>query len=351
MKISALLEAYKIDYDFTAKKNKSSVIDFIKMNDVKLPDIQKAMDKVKKSSEYAKLIAAGFTYESSALQEKRATMYFESKDGNSQVTCYATGQARRANRGGFNNSQFIASPIKTLPPTQWIDDAHAVEVLTDNLTKSIQSVLQTFENKGKKSADGLAAVDERMKKLGFPEGFRIYIDSALKNDKYIWMDEGQVMIDAKANGAIGNLTIDFGKNSELGPNVDLGGVEGIWRVTIQGDNIKSYKGLEKVFRPGMLSLMINTKAPNFKELAKIMGSNNIKNVMFLVDPRETPLLSLPKICYEKVSISKNADTRLLKDKQINAILDRINQVIKNQFDLLDLQDELMDQGLDKAASQ
>ena len=346
MKLSSLLEAYKIDYDFTTKKNKSSVIDFIKLNDVKLPDIQTAMGKVKKSAEYAQLIAAGFTYESSALQEKRATMYFESEDGNSQITCYATGQARRANRGGFNNTQFIAAPIKTLPPSQWIDDAHAVDVLSENLINSIKSVLQAFENKGKKSADGLVAVDERMKKLGFPEGFRIYIDSALKNDKYIWMDEGQVMVNAKAGGALGNIVIDFGKNPDMGPNVDIGGAEGLWRVTIQGENIKSYKGLEKFFGPGLLSLMVNTKAPNFKELAKVMSGNNIKNVIFLVDPRETPLLSLPKICHEKVSVSKNADTRLLKDKQINQVLDRINQVIRNQFDLLDLQDELMDQGLD-----
>ena len=93
MKITTLLEAYKIEYDFAKKKNRSSIIDFIKENDIKIADIQTSMDAVKKSSEYKNLLALGFTYKSSALQEKRGTMYFESEDGNTQITCYATGQA------------------------------------------------------------------------------------------------------------------------------------------------------------------------------------------------------------------------------------------------------------------
>ena len=351
MKLSALIESYTISYDFTKKKNSSSVIDFIKLNEVKIADIQKAMDHVKKSKEYQKLIDAGYVYKSSALQEKRATMYFESEDSNSQITCYATGQARRANRGGYNNSQFIASPIKTLPPMQWVDDSKAFEVLTTNLISSIKSVLQTFENKGKRAADGLSVVDERMKNLGFPEGFRIYIDSAMKNDKYIWMDEGQVMINAKGGGAIGNLVIDFGDNPELGPNVDFGTVEGIWKVVLKGTNIKSYKGLEQVFKPGMISLDIHTEAPNFKALSKIMGSNNIRKVYFYVDPRKIPLLSIPKICHEEVDIGKSADARLIRDTQITEIMEKLTDVVKNKMDALDFQDYLMDQGLDEAALQ
>ena len=351
MKISNLLEAYEIKYDLTKKKNMSSIIDFIKENNIPLADIQKAMDEAKNSSEYKKLLALGFTYKSSALQEKRGTLYFESNDGNTQVTCYATGQARRANRGGFNNSMFIASPIPTLPPTQLDDVAKSAEVMLDNLKKSLQSVLNSYEKKENKKVEGLAAVDERMKNLGFPEGFRIYIEGALKNDKYISMDEGQVIVNAKAGGSIGLVVIDFGKNTELGTNVDFGSVEGLWKVKIRGENIKSYKGLEKFFKSGLIAIEIDTPNANFRELAKTMGSNNIKYVYFYVNPLEMPLLSLPKICHDEVSISINADTRLLKNKDINGILGKINQVIHGNADLFDLQDELLDAGYEKAAKQ
>lgn len=352
MKIASLFESYKIEYDFTKKKNKSSIIDFIKENDIKLADIQTAMAAVKKSPEYRKLEGLGFIYKSSTLQEKRGTMYFESENGNTQITCYATGQARRANRGGFNNSMFIASPIPTLPPTKLDDPTKAVEVMTANLKGSIQSVLNSFEKKGSKAADGLAAVDERMKKLGFPDGFRIYLDGAFKQDKYIMMDEGQVMINAKAGGRFIGLTVlDFGKNGELSPNVDIGGVEGIWKLIIRGENIKSYKGLEKFFKSGLIAIEIDTPNPNFKELAKTMTSNNIRKVYFKVNPLEIPLLSLPKICHEEVAVSQQADSRLLKNKEIKDLLGKLNQVIKGNLDLLDLQDELLDAGYEKAAKQ
>jgi hypothetical protein len=350
MKITTLLEAYKIEYDFTKKKNRSSIIDFIKENDIKIADIQATMDAVKKSSEYKKLLALGFTYESSALQEKRATMYFESEDGNTQITCYATGQARRAKRGGFNNSMFIASPIPTLPPTQLDDPSKAAEVMTTNLKNSIQSVLNSYEKKGNKKADGIAVVDERMKKLGFPEGFRIYLDGAFKQDKYIYMDEGQVMIDAKAGGNIGLMVLDFGKNGELGPNVDFGDVQGIWKLIIRGENIKSYKGLEKFFKSGLLAIVVDTPNVNFKELAKTMTSNNIKNVYFTVNPLEIPLMTLPKIC-QHTEFDKNGDSRLLKNKDVKDTLEKINKVISGDLDLLDLQDELLDAGFTKAAKQ
>jgi len=351
MKLQNLLEAYKIDYDLTKKKNKSSIIDFIKLNDIQLADITAAMNKAKKSSEYQKVVGLGFVYKSSALQEKRATMYFESEDGNTQITCYATGQARRANRGGYNNKMFIASPIPTLQPTQLDDPSKAVEVLFDNLKKSLQSVINSYDRKNDKKAGGLAAVDERMKKFGFPEGFRIYQEGAEKDDKYISMDEGQVLINAKAGGKIGLTVLDFGNNPELGPNVDIGRVEGIWKLIIRGENIKSYKGLEKFFSSGLLSIVIESPNPNFKEIAKTMSGNNIRFVYFKVNPLQMPLLSLPKICHEAVSIDKNGDTRLLKDKEIKNVFDLLNKVIKNQADLLDVQDELLDLGYEKAAKQ
>lgn len=351
MKLSTLFESYKIQYDFSKKKNSSSIIDFIKENEINLSDIQTSMEIVKKSNEYKKLIGLGFLYKSSALQEKRCTMYFESEDGNTQITCYATGQARRANRGGFNNSMFIASPLPTLPPTQLDDPSKAVEVMVSNLKGSIQSVLNAFEKKGSKAADGLAVVDDRMKKLGFPDGFRIYLDGAFKQDKYITMDEGQVVINAKAGGNVGLMVLDFGKNGELGPNVDIGVVEGVWKLVIRGENIKSYKGLEKFFKSGLIAIEIDTPNPNFKELAKTMTSNNIRKVYFKVNPLEIPLLSLPKICHEEVAVSKQADSRLLKNKEINDLLSKVNQVIHGKLDLLDLQDELLDAGYDKAAKQ
>ena len=121
MKLSSLFEAYIIPYDFTKKKNSSSISDFIKGNNISASDISTALNKIKSSSEFKKVISYGFVYKSSALQEKRATLYFESEDRNTQITCYATGQARRANRGGYNNSQFIASPIPTLPPNHLED--------------------------------------------------------------------------------------------------------------------------------------------------------------------------------------------------------------------------------------
>ena len=350
MKLSSLMEAYKIEYDFTKKKNKSSIVDFIKENDIKLADIQTAMQNIKKSNEFKKILGLGFTYKSSALQEKRATLYFESENGNTQITCYATGQARRANRGGFNNSMFIASPIPTLPPTQLDDPSKAVEVMTTNLKNSIQSVLNSYERKGNKKADGMAVVDERMKKLGFPEGFRIYLEGAFKQDKYIYMDEGQVMIDAKAGGNIGLMVLDFGKNGELGPNIDFGDVQGIWKLIIRGENIKSYKGLEKFFKSGLLALVVDTPNVNLKELAKMMTSNNIKNVYFAVNPLEMPLMSLPKIC-QHTEFDKNGDTRLLKNRDVKDTLEKINKVISGDLDLLDLQDELLDAGFTKAAKQ
>lgn len=351
MKISSLLEAYKIEYDFTKKKNKSSIIDFIKENNIALVDIQAAMNNAKKSPEFKKVIANGFVFKSSALQEKRATLYFESEDGNTQIICYATGQARQASRGGFNNNQFMASPIPTLPPTQLDDPDKAVEVLTANLKSALQSVINRFEKQDSYKTDGIAVVDERMKKLGFPDGFRIYLDGAFKQDKYITMDEGQVVINAKAGGNVGPLVLDFGKNGELGPNVDIGVVEGVWKLVIRGENIKSYKGLEKFFKSGLIAIEIDTPNPNFKELAKTMTSNNIRKVYFKVNPLEIPLLSLPKICYEEVAVSKKADSRLLKNKEINDLLSKVNQVIHGKLDLLDLQDELLDAGYDKAAKQ
>ena len=351
MKISSLFEAYKIGYDFTKKKNKSSIVDFIKGNDIQLADIQATMAAVKKSNEYKKLVSIGFIYKSSALQEKRATMYFESEDGNTQVTCYATGQARRANRGGFNNQMFLASPIPTIPPTQYGDPSKAVEVLTTNLKNSLQSVINSYERKENKANEGLALVDERMKKFGFPDGFRIYVEGALKNDKYIKMDEGKVIIDAKASGSIGFLVLDFGKNSELGPNVDIGDVQGIWKLVVKGDNIKSYKGLEKFFNSGLISIVIDTPNPNLKELAKTMTSNNVEYIYFKVDPLQMPLLSIPKICHREVAIDNKADVKLEKSPDIKDIFSKLNKVIKGELDLLDLQDDLVDAGYVKAAKQ
>jgi len=350
MKLSSLFEAYIIPYDFTKKKNSSSISDFIKGNNISASDISTALNKIKSSSEFKKVISYGFVYKSSALQEKRATLYFESEDGNTQITCYATGQARRANRGGYNNSQFIASPIPTLPPTQLEDPSKTVAVLLANLKSSMQSVLNKFEKRDSYKNDGMAVVDERMKKLGFPEGFRIYLDGAFKQDKYIYMDEGQVMINAKAGGNIGLTVLDFGKNPELGPNVDFGDVQGIWKLIIRGENIKSYKGLEKFFKSGLLAIVVDTPNVNLKELAKTMTSNNIKNVYFAVNPLEIPLMSLPKIC-QHTEFDKNGDTRLLKNKDVTDTLEKINKVINGDLDILDLQDELLDAGFTKAAKQ
>lgn len=348
MKLSALIEQYEISYDYTKGKNSASVIDFLKLNDVKIADIQKATAEVKKSAEYKKLLSLGYKDQSTPLQERRATIYFVADDGNSQITCYATGQARRANRGGFDNNSFVQSAIKTLPPTQWIDDTHAVEVLKVNLIKSITSVLRTFENKNKRALDGMAAVDARMKKFGFPEGFRIYLESAPKNDKYLIMDEGRLELNAKASGAIGSVVIDFGKNPELGPNIDFGHVEGIWTVTIRGENIQSYKGLEKIFNTGLVAIDIETESPNFRELAKCMKSNNVKRVGFLVNPFNTPLLSLPKIC-QSVIVGSRATSSLLKNTNVKEVFSKINSVIDGSKDLMDLQDELVDLGYEKTA--
>lgn len=349
MKISSLFESYKISYDFTKKVNSSSVTDFLSKNEIPDSDVRKAVVKARTLPEFQKILDLGYENSSSSLQEKRGTFFFTSSDGNSQLTCYVTGQARNANRGGFNNTQFIASPIKTLPPTQVGDLPTYVEVMVDNLKKSFTAVLQKLEARQSTKDDGLTAVDERMKKFGFPSGFRIYLEGALKNNKYIFMDEGQVMINAKAGGNLGYLTIDFGPNGELGPNVDLGAAEGIWKLILRGEKIKSYKGLEKVFKHGLTVLEIDTPNPNLKELVKVMSSNNVRIVNFLVNPLNTPLLTLPEICHEKVAIAKRADTRLLNDKKIEDVLSRINQVIKGDLDLFDLQNDLLDDGYEEVA--
>lgn len=351
MKINSLFESYKISYDFTKKVNSSSVTDFLSKNEIPDSDVRKAVVKARALPEFQKILDLGYENSSSSLQEKRGTFFFTSEDGNSQVTCYVTGQARYAQRGGFSNSQFIASPIKTLSPTQVGDLPTYVEVMVDNLKKSFTSVLQKFEKRANAKDTGIGAVDARMKKLGFPDGFRIYLESALKNDKYITMDEGQVMINAKAGGNIGSLVIDFGPNGELGPNVDIGEAAGIWKVILRGENIKSYKGFEKVFRPGMIGLVIDSPKPNLKELAKIMTGNNIRLVQFRVDPLSIPLMSLPKICHEKVSIDKNGDVRLLKDKKIEEVLTMLNKTIAGELDLFDLQNELLDLNYEEVAKE
>lgn len=347
MKISSLFESYKIEYDSSKKKNRSSIVDFIKENNISTTDIQQAIIDIKKSQEFKKLLSLDFIYKSSALQEKRATLFFESADGNTQVTCYATGQARRANRGGFNNSMFIASPIPTLPPTQIDDLPTHTEVMIDNLKKSLKSIIGKFERSESKKADGMSVVDERMKTLGFPDGFRIYLDGAPKNNKYIMMDEGQVVIRAEKSGEI--LVLDFGNNSELGPNVDIGSISGVWGVVIRGSNIKSYKGLEKIFNTGLTKIIIDTETPNLKELAKTMSSNNIKYVYFMTNPLEIPLLSIPKICHDEVGMDRRASAVLLNDKEIFEVLMQINKVMKQQMDILDLQDYLIDNGYEKTA--
>ena len=350
MKISTLLESYKISYDLTKKKNSSSIIDFLKLNEITPQEISDAVVKAKNSSQFKKVIELGYVYRSSPLQEKRATLFFEAADGDSQITCYATGQARAANRGGFDNQQFLAAPIPTLPPTQLGDMPNNTDVLIDNLKKALQAVINKFTNKANKKLDGMAAVDERMRKFGFPEGFRIYLDGAEKNTKYIYNDEGQIMIDAKAGGAIGAVVIDFGNNPDLGPNVDFGTVEGIWRVLIKGEKIKSYKGLEKFFNSGLIAIDIQAKDPNFKELAKIMKAG-VRKVYFKSNPLEMPLMSVVKIAYEEIAIARRESGNLAKDPNVKKYLDMLNKVIHRTADILDVQDDLIDNGFSVAAKQ
>lgn len=347
MKLNALFEAYTIPYDFTKKKNASSNITFIKENGIAEKDVFAAIDVVKKSKEFKKIESMEFEYRSSALQEKRGTLYFESLDGNTQLTFYITGQMRIARRGGYDNDQFMGQPIKTLPPTQIGDKPTVEEVLIENLVKSMTSYLDQLDRKGAKADDAMAMVDERMKKFGFPEGFRLYIESAPKQAGYLENDEGLVYMNAKAGGTLGNVMIDYGDNPDPGKNVEIHGVEGVWRVTLRGKHIKSFKGIEKIFTSGMLVLMIDCDEIDLKELARI-APEKAKHLMFLRNPLNYPLITALKLFNTSSEISKSADKRLFTD-EIKKVMIDLNAVKKGTLDIIDFQDSLIDAGHDIAA--
>ena len=343
MKLQSLLEAYVIPYDAGKKKNTSSVIDFIKENGITPSDTAKTLDIIKKTKEFQFVLDCEFEYKSSALQEKRGVAYFESSDGNTQLTFYPTGQVREANRGGFRNSQFLAKPIPTEAPVQVGDLPTVVDVMTANLKMGLKSYADLVGRRNKRGADGLDAVDVEMRKINAPTGLRIYLDGAPKK-KIFEVDEGVVYCKAPGSSF---LVIDFGDLPDVG-DFSVHDVEGITRITIRGNNIKSFKGLEAFFKVPTFVMFLDAEGINMRELAKV-APEKTQDVYFKNDPRKYPLLSVPKLFTRRVDMWEFAHARIKNNQQVIEILNRLNAIKKGDGDELDLQDWLLDNNLNKCA--
>ena len=341
MKLQSLLEAYVIPYDAGKKKNSSSVVDFIKENGITPSDTAKALDIIKKSKEFQFVIDQDFEYASSALQEKRGVAYFESPNGNDQLTFYPTGQVREASRGGFQNQQFIAKPIPTEAPVQVGDLPNVVDVMVANLKRGLKSYAALVGRRNKKSSEGLDAVDANMRKINAPTGLRIFQDGSPKK-KIFEVDEGVVY--CKVDGWV---TIDFGDLPDVG-DFSVHAVEGLTRVTIRGKNIKSFKGLEAFFKVPSFALFLGAENINIRELAKI-APEKFRDIFFENDPRNYPLLSIHKLFQRDVAMWEFAHSTLKNDPQVKEIIDRLNNIKRGNGDELDFQDWLIDNNLTKCA--
>ncbi len=343
MKLQSLLEAYVIPYDAGKKKNTSSVVDFIKENGITPSDTAKALDAIKKTKEFQFILDCEFEYASSALQEKRAVAYFESQDGNKQLTFYPTGQVREASRGGFNNSQFIAKPIPTEAPVQIGDLPTSVEVMVANLKLGLKAYSDLVDRRNKRTDTGLDAVDLEMRKINAPTGLRIYAENAPKK-KIFEVDEGIVYCKAESSTSV---VIDFGDLPDVG-DFSVHDVAGVNRLTIRGNNIKSFKGLEAFFKVPMLVTFLDAEGINMRELAKI-APEKANRLYFKNDPRKYPLLSVPKLFIQSVNIWEFTHASIKNNRQVIEILNRLNAIKKGDGDELDLQDWLLDNNLNICA--
>src|SRR5574343_50060 len=126
-----------------------------------------------------------------------------------------------------------------------------------------------------------------MRKINAPTGRRIYQDGSPKK-KIFEVDEG--VIYCKVDGWV---TIDFGDLPDVG-DFSVHDVEGITRITIRGNNIKSFKGLEAFFKVPTFVLFLDAEGINMRELAKI-APEKTQDVYFKNDPRKYPLLSVPQL--------------------------------------------------------
>lgn len=343
MKLQSLLEAYVIPYDASKKKNSSSVIDFIKENGITPSDTAKALAIIKRTNEFHFVETCEFEYMSSPLQEKRGVVYFESPNGNEQLTFYPTGQVREATRGGFQNQQFIAKPIPTEAPVQIGDLPTVVEVMVANLKLGLKAYADLVDRRKGRELKGLDAVDAAMRKINAPEGLQVYLAGSFSK-KIFEVDEGYLFCKVPESSGV---VIDFGDLKDVG-DFEVHRADGIGHITLRGKNIQSFKGMEAFFKVPFYSLFLSAEGVSLRELAKI-APEKARDVFFNNDPRNYPLLSVPKLFQRNVAMAEYVDARIKNDPQVIEIIQRLNDIKKGKGDELDFQDWLLDNNLNKCA--
>ena len=348
MKISSLFEAvYPITYDSSKKKNTTSVLDFIKQNNISKEDLTKVYNQAIRLQEYKKILALGFIEKTTKLQQSRSVLFFEHENGQIQITAYPTGQAREAKRVGHLNN-FMASPIPTLPPEQLKDDSDVIEVLLENVKRAMQSLLSFMAKRKERARDGEAATAERMKNLGLGE-FKVYKTGAPKDSKFVKIENGEITFTKDA----WMVTVDFGNLPSIPEGFYFAENKTNWRrIEIKGNNIKSYKGLENLLTNN--AVIVSTKQVNFKAMAKEV--KNVRFVTFKEDPSTFPVLSIidlfknsaqSNIRYVGLSTDNNVNFRL--DGIAKEVVDILNSAIINETDPFDVQEQLIEIGAVEAA--
>lgn len=351
MKISSLFEAvYPITYDSSKKKNTTSVLDFIKQNNISKEDLTKVYDQAIRLQEYKKILALGFIEKTTKLQQSRSVLFFEHENGQIQITAYPTGQAREAKRVGHLNN-FMASPIPTLPPEQLKDDSDVIEVLLENVKRAMQSLLSFMAKRKERARDGEAATAERMKNLGLGE-FKVYKTGAPKDSKFVKIENGEITFTKDAWA----VTVDFGNLPSIPEGFYFGNDEngGSWRrIEIKGNNIKSYKGIENLLTNN--TVIVSTKHINFKAMAKEV--KNVRFVTFKEDPSTFPVLSIIDLFKNSAYSSSKRNVGLSTDNNVNfrldgvakEVVDILNSAIVNGTDPFDVQEQLIEIGAVEAA--
>jgi hypothetical protein len=399
MKLSQLFEDRPILFSAAQKTVISTpVAAYIRDNNIKQEDIDKAYADIQKTSEFKKLISFGYTLNSSAIQKKRGTLSFKfkepygSEDGVHQpfVTCLITSQVREQKtifdyfskkpvEGNFDNKR-IPSNVR---PLQLSNKVPVSETIFGNLKIALQTAIGIQERRKSKISSEKSNKEKFALANGLANGQEVFISGLTTVNPLKKLDDGTFYLNV-SKAINGNpLCFDYKNESNFDKSLVFSGAKfnsnSDFRIQIVGNaDIKSFDFLPSLIDQARKEnlkksiLGLNFESPNvkfsFKNLAKTLKSKNFKfeSITFYNYKRgleDLPLLSLNQIIkngrflldsYAGMLTRKIAEKKVVLngEKQFDPkeFVSNFENFINGDIDVIDFQNYLLDVGLDKCAS-
>ena len=400
MKISQLFftEAKTISFDPHQKTVISTpVIQFIKENDIKQEDIDKAFNDAQKTKEFKKLISFGYTLNSSAIQKKRGTLNFEIDNTNNpdnedihpaNVMCYITSQAREGKRVIGYTSRKLSLEVRNtkvstnVMPRQLSDKEPVSVTLFENLKIALNSVIALQEGRAKKIEKTEANLQKFKEDNGFENNQHVSLFGLASVNPLKKLEDGTFYLNASKANHSNYVLFDYGGQSSFDKSLVFSKAKfnnsSVFHFALASDpsvKIKSFDFLPSLidqFRKENFKEEVHlliTQQISFKDLAKVLKSKNLKidNIVFGrgVKLTETPLLSFNQILkkhsksvpftFEAFTLEKEIDQH--KVKPLNGeikfegfdFVSQFKQFINGDLSGIDFQNYLLDVGLENCA--